>query len=106
MTGGPYPFRPRRTDPPRDATSTRVQASLSRSVAPTPLRHSPKEVPPMRLALLVRLVVIVLAAGAASARAGEPDPKTYCDVDDIRPGMKGTGRTVMVGTKLEDFEAE
>ena len=36
----------------------------------------------------------------------EPDPKTYWDVKDIRPGMKGVGRTVMVGTKLEEFEAE
>ena len=26
------------------------------------------------------------------AFAGEPDPKTYWDVSDIRPGMKGTGR--------------
>ncbi len=38
--------------------------------------------------------------------AGEPDPKTYWDVRDIRPGMKGVGRTVMRGTKLEEFEAE
>ena len=30
----------------------------------------------------------------------------YWDVNDIRPGMKGTGRTVMVGTKLEEFGAE
>lgn len=36
----------------------------------------------------------------------EPDPATYWRVDDLRPGMKGTGRTVMVGTKLEDFQAE
>ena len=40
------------------------------------------------------------------ARAGEPDPATYWDVNDIRPGMKGTGQTVMVGTKLEEFGAE
>jgi len=41
-----------------------------------------------------------------SCRATEPDPKSYWEIDDIRPGMKGTGRTVMVGTKLEEFGAE
>ena len=43
---------------------------------------------------------------ALTAPAGEPDPKTYWDINDIRPGMKGTGQTVMVGTKLEEFGAE
>ena len=42
----------------------------------------------------------------AHAWAGEPDPKTYWDVKDLRPGMKGVGKTVMVGTKLEEFGAE
>ena len=45
-------------------------------------------------------------ATIASATAGEPDARTYWDVKDLRPGMKGTGRTVMVGTKLEEFGAE
>lgn len=44
--------------------------------------------------------------GPVAARAGEPDPKTYWSVDEIRTGMKGTGRTVMTGTKLEEFGAE
>jgi hypothetical protein len=45
--------------------------------------------------------------GAASvAFATEPDPKTYWDVKDVRPGMKGFGRTVMLGTKPEEFGAE
>ncbi len=43
---------------------------------------------------------------AASAAAGEPNPATYWKVDDVRPGMKGTGQTVMVGTKLDEFGAE
>ncbi len=46
-----------------------------------------------------------LAAGAP-ASGGEPDPKGYWDVKEVRPGMVGTGRTVMVGTKLEEFGAE
>src|SRR5262249_48303293 len=36
----------------------------------------------------------------------EPNANTYWKVDEIRTGMKGTGRTVMVGTKLEEFGAE
>lgn len=43
---------------------------------------------------------------APVARGGEPDRKTYWHVEDVRPGMKGTGQTVMVGTKLEEFGAE
>ncbi len=43
---------------------------------------------------------------AAHANAGEPDPKTYWDVREIRPGMKGIGRTVMQGTTLSEFQAE
>jgi SpoIVB peptidase S55 len=50
--------------------------------------------------------LLALAFSAAFAVAGEPDAKTYWDVDDIRPGMKGKGQTVMVGTKLEEFGAE
>lgn len=55
-------------------------------------------------ALWVGLAFCALAAAAAVA--GEPDPATYWNVDDLRPGMKGTGQTVMVGTKLEEFGAE
>ena len=55
-------------------------------------------------------LALLLAVGALSfdnsASAGEPDPKSYWDVTQIRPGMKGVGRTVMVGTKLEEFGAE
>src|SRR5438874_2746691 len=35
-----------------------------------------------------------------------PKPETYWQVDDVRPGMKGYGRTVMKGTKVENFDAE
>ena len=48
----------------------------------------------------------ILALAVSFASGGEPDPKTYWDVDDIRPGMRGKGQTVMVGTKLEEFGAE
>ena len=60
-----------------------------------------------RRALLTVLLAGGLLAGAGiDAVAGEPDPETYWDVKDIRPGMKGKGQTVMVGTKLEEFGAE
>ncbi len=52
------------------------------------------------------LLVLSVLGGTTASRAGEPNPKTYWKVDDIRPGMKGTGQTVMVGTKLEEFGAE
>jgi hypothetical protein len=35
-----------------------------------------------------------------------PKPDNYWQVDDLRPGMKGVGRTVMKGTKVETFQAE
>src|SRR5207248_1949860 len=41
-------------------------------------------------------------AAEAPGRKAEP----CWQVDDIRPGMKGFGRTVMKGTKLETFQAE
>ena len=56
--------------------------------------------------ILARLLFLLLVHAPLVALAGEPDPRTYWDVKDIRPGMKGTGKTVMVGTKLEEFGAE
>src|SRR3954447_6988764 len=59
-----------------------------------------------RRLLAPSLAIVVALGAAAGAHAGEPDPKSYWDVSQIRPGMKGVGRTVMVGTKLEEFGAE
>ena len=54
-----------------------------------------------------RLAGVGLVALASTfANAGEPDRASYWKIDDVRPGMKGTGQTVMVGTKLEEFGAE
>ena len=58
----------------------------------------------LRLAMLS--TVLTVSGFAVDVAAGEPDPKTYWDVKDLRPGMKGVGKTVMVGTKLEEFGAE
>src|SRR5262249_800065 len=35
-----------------------------------------------------------------------PKPETYWQVDDVRAGMKGQGKTVMKGTKIETFDVE
>jgi len=35
-----------------------------------------------------------------------PKTETYWQVEDIRPGMKGQGRTVMKGTRIDNFDAE
>lgn len=40
-----------------------------------------------------------------SAWAG-PDPKSYWNVDELKPGMKGVGKTVLKGAKIEEFQAE
>src|SRR5690348_4637891 len=51
---------------------------------------------------LVVLGVLLLGLPAPAA----PKPDSYWQVDDVRPGMKGQGRTVMKGTKIETFDAE
>ncbi len=51
-------------------------------------------------------LIVGLGFGLAASRGAEPDPSTYWDVEAIQPGMKGIGRTVMVGTKLEEFSVE
>ena len=56
--------------------------------------------------LAVGLLGLAILIGPATAVGGEPEAKTYWDVADIRAGMKGVGKTVMVGTALEEFEAE
>jgi hypothetical protein len=52
------------------------------------------------VALLTALPVNEPAAQAAMK------PDAYWNVEDLRPGMKGKGRTVMKGTKVEPFDAE
>ncbi len=52
------------------------------------------------LALLSGALFLVPTADAT------PKQNSYWQVDDIRPGMKGVGRTVMKGTKVETFQAE
>ncbi|MCS6849614.1 MAG: hypothetical protein NZ700_00415 [Gemmataceae bacterium] len=43
---------------------------------------------------------------ACSSTPAAPKRDSYWQVDDLRPGMKGVGRTVMKGTRIEPFHAE
>lgn len=54
--------------------------------------------------LFVASFAFVLAL--SSHAVADPRPETYWNVDAVRPGMKGTGRTVIKGTKIESFDAE
>ena len=65
------------------------------TATPAPLRHS----------ALVLLSLACLTWTTTAAVAG-PKPDNYWQVDDVKAGMKGFGRTVMKGTKLEKFDAE
>ncbi|HWY86956.1 MAG TPA: hypothetical protein VNX28_09545 [Gemmataceae bacterium] len=60
---------------------------------------------PARVVGWTFLLVLVGEQYPTRAVAG-PKVETYWQVDDIRAGMKGNGRTVMKGTKIELFGAE
>src|SRR5215467_618987 len=58
----------------------------------------------MKNKILASVVLSVLiGAGAVSAFAQTPQ---FMSVDEIRPGMKGVGKTVFQGTAIEEFQAE
>jgi hypothetical protein len=42
----------------------------------------------------------------ASTSLADPQPQPYWNVDDLKAGMKGQGKTVVKGTKIESFDAE
>lgn len=55
---------------------------------------------------LPRLVAVTLVVAFTSPAFAGPKPDSYWQVEDVRPGMKGVGKTVMAGTKIESFQAE
>lgn len=60
-------------------------------------------------ALLVPAALLTLGAAVPQPSPQATvvqEPDEVWKVDDIRPGMKGVGKTVMKGTKVEPFEAE
>jgi hypothetical protein len=49
---------------------------------------------------------VALAALPAGPGVAAPKAGSYWNVEEVRAGMKGQGRTVMKGTKVENFQAE
>ena len=64
-----------------------------------------KVLKPFSLLTLSPVVLLCFSPAEQPAQAG-PKVDTYWNVDDVRAGMKGIGRTVMKGTKVEEFKAE
>jgi len=54
---------------------------------------------------ILRLFVIFPSLVAFSYAADQPAIR-ICKVDEVRIGMKGVGKTVMQGNRVEEFQAE
>jgi hypothetical protein len=53
------------------------------------------------------LPVLTTLAVLLSARTSRADaPPEIMPLSDVRPGMKGVGRTVFEGTRIEEFQVE
>ncbi|HVS40486.1 MAG TPA: SpoIVB peptidase S55 domain-containing protein, partial [Gemmataceae bacterium] len=63
---------------------------------------------PARIAFLLVpiLAASLLCFAVRPAAVAAPKPETYWQIDDVHAGLKGVGRTVMKGTKVETFDAE
>jgi hypothetical protein len=59
-----------------------------------------------RLRLLPLLAVGFLVFSTPVAGHAAPKQQSYWQVDDIRPGMKGFGKTVIKGVRIDTFDAE
>src|SRR5712691_6541251 len=55
--------------------------------------------------ILLGVLLATFTPATSAAQAG-PNPTRYWQVDEVRPGLKGFGRTVMKGTKVETFDVE
>jgi len=58
---------------------------------------------PAACSCLLTLAVIIFSSGPLFAG---PNVDPFWNVDDLKAGMKGNGRTVIKGTKIESFDAE
>jgi hypothetical protein len=67
------------------------------------MRATVRLILPAAVALVV--VLALLEFPSPIAQAG-PKADSYWQVDDVHAGMKGVGRTVMRGVKVEEFQAE
>jgi hypothetical protein len=55
---------------------------------------------------MIRASIAALFAGSLAALAAAATPVDVLPLDQVRPGMKGTGRTVFEGTRIEEFGVE
>src|SRR5437870_1968933 len=62
-------------------------------------RHCPKIAP---RSLLAGLLGALLSVGAWA----QSSPRDFMPLSDLKAGMKGTGRTVFEGDKVEEFQVE
>ena len=58
------------------------------------------------LGILLGMTLITSLCFLDQDAKGAPNPDKYWQVDDVRMGMKGEGRTVIKGIKIEKFDAE
>jgi hypothetical protein len=58
------------------------------------------------VAVLAVVVALMAFSSMPTVLALAPKPSDFWQVDDVRAGMKGEGRTVLKGTKIETFQAE
>ena len=59
-----------------------------------------------RFTPILSALLIALAAGVALAQAPQPRTPALFPLEDLRPGMKGTARTVFSGSEAEEFGVE
>src|ERR1041385_6640989 len=59
-----------------------------------------------RFAPILSALLVALLAGIAAAQAPLPKAPALFPLEDLRPGMKGTARTVFSGSEAEDFGVE
>lgn len=59
-----------------------------------------------RFTPILSALLIALLAGIALAQAPQPKAPALFPLEDLRPGMKGTARTVFSGTEPEEFGVE
>src|SRR6185369_480042 len=59
-----------------------------------------------RFTPILSALLIALATGVALAQAPQPRTPALFPLEDLRPGMKGTARTVFSGSETEEFGVE
>jgi hypothetical protein len=59
-----------------------------------------------RFAPILTALLVAFVAGIAAAQAPQPKTPALFPLEDLRPGMKGTARTVFSGSEAEEFGVE